>query len=146
MRKADPPERITLERFIEILEHPILACVFLIFLLTVSYYFFGRIWEYLLTAFLTYIIADILCKLSIRGGEGIFQVRILGTDTLPRGHALLVFASVIIIATYLSAGTSLFVIDSIQNERIELLNILAINACVVGAALLDMLVNYYDKD
>lgn len=77
----------------EYLKKPWFAVPFIGFALAVVFYFFSGfgITDFFIATVLAFIASDILMWILVRGGGGIFQARLFGTRTQPRGYGFLFF-------------------------------------------------------
>jgi len=72
-------------------------------------------WRVLFTILISWVLADAIIGVIFRGGRGIFQIRLLGTSTQPKGYAYLAFAAAIIFTTLISNSVAKIMADLTTN-------------------------------
>lgn len=133
------------DKFVELLENPLSSGVFLTVVLVLAFYFAYGVWIYVYTAFLTYFIADSIVKVLISGGGGIFQFRLNGSETIPRGHAFLFFTGVIVFSTYISAKLSEFIIKVYQIDGSNIWSVIGAVVAILLVVSLNMYLTYFQR-
>lgn len=134
-----------LDSCINLLENPIISGIFLIIVLILAYYFVFNLWTYIFTAFLTYFVADILVRLLVAGGGGIFQFRPLGNETTHYGHALLIFSGVIIFSSFISAWASDSITKKINMDNTNFWSVFIPVAILVILIFVNMFLTYFKR-
>ena len=105
-----------------------------------------KVWLYLFTVCVSYVIADFMLNLIIVGGEGFAKIPIIGNEFQTKGHSFLAFFIAIIITTLLSS----WMID-ISNAYGESYfgwgYYVAIGSFIASLLVyFDLQVRFYDKD
>jgi len=129
----------------ELLDNPLVSGIFLVALLVLAYYFAYSLWTYVFTVFLTYFVADMVVKLILAGGGGIFQFRPFGTETQSHGHALLIFACVIIFSAFVSVWATDFITKNIIMNSADLSSVVIPIAVIVFLVFVNMHVTYLKR-
>ena len=65
------------------------------------------VWDFLVSILISWVVADSIVSFVLRGGQGIFQIRVFGNQTQEHGYAYIAFATMIVLATLLSSGISI---------------------------------------
>lgn len=105
------------------------AFVTLAFLLLVGLIWYPA-WQFLFTILVSWVLADAIISWNLRGGHGIFQIRLLGNRTQPRGYAYLTLVVVIILTTLLSTATSQLMAD-LAISRFDVVTVESLFACLL---------------
>jgi uncharacterized membrane protein len=118
------------------LREPWFAVPFVGLALAVVFYFFSGfgITDFFIATILAFAASDVLMWCLVRGGGGIFQAYLFGTETQPRGYGFIVFFGALIfvalVVNSMTEGIVAFLSASYSDFRVCVLVGLALSALV----------------
>jgi len=127
----------------DLLKEPEAATLIVGILFGVTIFYFPYHRDFFVIAVLTFISTDIIGKYFVRGGRGIFQITLLGTETRYKGHAYIAYFIHILGVTVLLNISSDQLIEFITPLFNEMILSMAIGLALAFLVYLDMNEKFY---
>jgi hypothetical protein len=134
------------QNWIGYLKNPLVALVFTVIISTILLHFFTEFGKILLIILVAFFASDMVSLLFIRGGNGILQIPIMGTEAQSKGYGYLAFYFVIIISAIASGAIAELILNIFISPKLgNLLNELIISSLFSVAVYLDLKLKFYDN-